>query len=174
MQSHVTVSTMSEHALDQGDATNAVTNGTHVGHGQTRQSETAYARTQQTLSSDPAWRHKLILTGKLDHRSVSELEDEIECLCEEGVATLTLDLRQLDAIDSAGVNAIVRRGAVCKMRGHDFIVIPGSGVILPALAEAGATDRLTPDPNASVVQSRSSRSADGPAVFISTAMIMSL
>jgi anti-anti-sigma factor len=174
MQSHVTVSTMSQHALDQGDATNAVTNGSPVGHGQASQSETAYARPRRTLSSEPAWRHKLILTGKLDHRSVSELEDEIECLCEEGVAILTLDLRQLDAIDSAGVNAIVRRGAVCKMRGHDFVVIPGSGINLGALAEAGATDLLRPDPNASVVQCLSSRSADGATVYMSTAMIMSL
>lgn len=174
MQRHLTVSTMSQHALDQDDTTNAVTNLTPVGHGQTSQPETAYARPQQTLMSEPAWRHKLILTGKLDHRSASELEDEIECLCEEGVTTLTLDLRQLDAIDSAGVNAMVRRGAVCKMRGHDFVVVPGSGVTLRALAEAGATDLLTPDPNASVVQCFSSRSADGPAVCISTAMIMSL
>jgi anti-anti-sigma factor len=166
MHRHLTVSPMSQHALDQGDTTNAVTNRTLIGHGQTSQSETTYARPQQTLASEPAWRHKLILTGKLDHRSASELEDEIECLCEEGVATLTLDLRQLDTIDSTGINAIVRRGAVCKMRGHGFVVVPGSGAILRALAEAGATDLLTPDPSAG-------RSADGPTVYISTALIMS-
>jgi anti-anti-sigma factor len=174
MQRHLTVSTMSQHALDQGDTTNAVTNRTPVGDGQTSQSETTYARPQQTFPSEPAWRHKLILTGKLDHRSASELEDEIECLCEEGVTTLTLDLRQLDAIDSTGVDAIARRGAVCKMRGHDFVVIPGAGVIHRALAEAGAADLLTPDPNASVIQCLSSRSAHGPGVYISTAMIKSL
>jgi anti-anti-sigma factor len=174
MQRHLTVSTMSQHALEQGDTTNAVTNRIPVGEGQTSQSETAYARPQQSLASEPVWRHKLILAGKLDDRSASELEDEIECLCEEGVTTLTLDLRQLDAIDSTGVNAIARRGAVCKMRGRDFVVIPGSGVIHRALAEAGATDLLTPDPNASVVQCLSRRYADGPTAYISTAMIKSL
>ena len=127
-----------------------------------------------TVAGAPVWRHKLILTGKLDHRSVSELEEEIECLCEEGVTILTLDLVQLDAIDPTGVTAIARRGAVCKMRGHDFAVIPGSLVIRHALAEAGATDLLMPDPNATIIRRFPSRFAEDAATDRSTAMIKSL
>jgi anti-anti-sigma factor len=174
MQRHLTVPTMSQHTLDQDSTAEAITNRIPAGDGQTRQSETAYARSQQTLTSEPIWSHKLILTGKLDHRSAPELEDEIECLCEEGVTILTLDLRQLDAIDSAGVTAIARHGAVCKMRGHHFAIVPGSGVIHRTLAEAGATDLLTPDPNASVVRCSPSHSADDSAAYRSTAMIKSL
>jgi anti-anti-sigma factor len=165
---------MSQHALDQGDTTEAAANRTPAGAGQTSLSETAHARPQLTLASEPVWRHKLILTGTLDHRSAPELEEEIECLCEEGVTTLTLDLRQLDAIDSTGVTAIARRGAVCKMRGHHFAVIPGSRVIHRALAEAGATDLLTPDPNTSDARGFPSRPADGEAAYRSTAMIKGL
>jgi anti-anti-sigma factor len=173
MKRHLRPSTTSPHALDQGDSAEAVT-GTPAGDGQTSLSETAHARPQLTLASATVWRHKLILTGKLDHRSASEFEEEIECLCEEGVTTLMLDLRQLDAIDSTGVTAIARRGAVCRMRGRDFAVIPGSRVICRALAEAGATDLLTPDPNTSVVRRFPSGSADDSAACRSTAMIKSL
>jgi anti-anti-sigma factor len=95
-------------------------------------------RAHLTLASAPVWRHKLILTGMLNYRTAVELEDEIECLCEEGVTTLILDLRQLDVIDSAGARTIAYRGAVCKKRGRDFTVIPGSPTIHRALAEAGA------------------------------------
>jgi anti-anti-sigma factor len=174
MKRHPTLSTTSQHALEQDDTAEAVTDRTPAGDGQTSLSETAHARPQLTLTSAPVWGHKLILTGKLDHHSAPELEEEIECLCEEGVTTLTLDLRQLDAIDSTGVTAIARRGAVCKMRGHGFAVIPGSRVIRRALAEAGATDLLTRDPNASVVRRFPSRSADDSAAYRSTAMIKSL
>ncbi len=174
MNRHLTLSITSQHALDQGDTAEALTDRTPAGDGQTSLSETAHARPQLTLASEPVWRHKLILTGKLDDSSAPELEEEIECLCEEGVTTLTLDLRQLDAIDSTGLTAIARRGAVCKMRGHDFAVIPGSRVIRRALAEADATDLLTPNPNASVVRRLPGHSADDSAASRSTVMIKSL
>jgi anti-anti-sigma factor len=174
MRSHLTPSTTSPHALDQGNSAQAITDRTPHRDGQTSLAEAAHVQPQLTLATAPVWRHKLILTGKLDDRSASELEEEIECLCEEGVTTLTLDLRQLDAIDSTGVTAIARRGAVCKMRGHDFAVIPGSRVIFHALAEAGATDLLTPDPSASVVRRFPGRSVDDSAAHRSTAMIKSL
>jgi|ERR1700691_2249480 len=172
MKRHLTLSTTSQHALNQGDTAGAVTDRTPACDGQTSLSETAHARPQLTLASQPVWRHKLILTGKLDHHSAPELEEEIECLCEEGVTTLTLDLRQLDVIDSTGVTAIARRGAVCKMRGHDFAVIPGSRVIRRVMAEAGATDLLTR--NASVGRRLPGRSADDSAADRSTVMIKSL
>jgi anti-anti-sigma regulatory factor len=106
----------------------------------------AHARPQLTLASPSAWQHKLILTGRLHRGTVVELEDEIACLCEEGVTTLTLDLRQLDAIDSVGARAIAWGGAACKKRGRDFAVIPGSPVVHRALAEAGAEGLLARDP----------------------------
>jgi anti-anti-sigma factor len=171
MKRHLTLSTTSQHALSQGDTAEAVADRIPAGDGQAGLSEAVHAQPQLTLANEPVWRHKLILTGKLDQRSAAELEEEIECLCEEGVTTLTLDLRQLDAIDSTGVTAIARRGAVCKMRGHDFAVIPGSRIIRSALAEAGARALLTPDPNASVVRHFPSRFVDDAVARRSTVMI---
>jgi anti-anti-sigma factor len=177
MKRHLTLSAMSQYAHAQGEDTEAVADrarGTSAGDGEIGLSEAAHARPQLTLASPPVWRHKLILTGKLNHHSAPEFEEEIECLCEEGVTTLTLDLRQLDAIDPTGVTAIACSGAVCKGRGHDFAVIPGSRVIHRALAEAGATDLLAPDPSESVVLRFSSRSSDGFFSDRSTTMIKSL
>jgi anti-anti-sigma regulatory factor len=82
-------------------------------------------RAQGAHVDSPGWRHTLILTGRLDHHSAEELEDEIECLREEGVTALTLDLRRLDDIDSPGEQVIAMEGALFKEGGRSFAVIPG-------------------------------------------------
>jgi anti-anti-sigma factor len=174
MEHRLTLSTTSQQVLDQGDTVEAVTGQTSTEDGLTGLSATARTRSRAMLAREPVWKHRLILTGKLDYHSTPELAEEIECLCEEGVTILTLDLRQLDEIDSTGVTAIARRGAICKMRGHDFAVIPASGVIRHALSEAGATDLLIPDPDVSVVRRLPSRSTDDSAADRSTAMIKNL
>ncbi len=174
MTNHLTLSTASQHAHNQSDEVEAASDRTRAGDGEANLSVAAHSRPQLTLASTPVWRHRLILTGKLDYRSASELEEEIECLCQEGVTILTLDLRQLDAIDPAGATVIAFRGAACKRRGHDFAVIPGSRVIHRVLAEAGATDLLTLDPNESDVRRNPSRSSDGFFSDRSTTMIKNL
>ncbi len=174
MKPHLTLSTTSQYARHQDDTAEAVADRTRAGDDETSLSEAAHARPRLTLTSAPVWRHKLILTGKLDYCSAPELEEEIECLCQEGVTILTLDLRQLEAIDSAGARAIACRGTACKGRGHGFAVIPGSRVIRSALAEAGAANLLTPDPNESVVRYFWSRSSDDSRSDRSTTMIKSL
>ncbi len=170
MKRHLTSSTASHRTGNQGDATALA----DPIRGKTSVSGTAYARPHLTFEGPPVWRHELILTGKLDHSSAPELDEEIECLCQEGVTTLTLDLRRLDTIDSTGVAAIAFRGAVCKRLGSDFAVIPGSHVVRRALADAGATDLLAPDPHESVVRRFPSRIADGSWSERLTTMIKSL
>jgi anti-anti-sigma factor len=86
--------------------------------------------------------HTLVLDGELDRRSAHELEAEIERLCDEGVTGITLDLRQLDRIDSIGVAVIAFQAGLCNRRGFAFAVIPGSQLIHRALEQAGVTDLL--------------------------------
>jgi len=95
-----------------------------------------------TLTSVGVWKHTLTLTGALDHNSAHELEAEIERLCEEGVTSITLDLRELTYIDSIGVAVIAFRCNLCKRRGYDFAVIPGSRLIQRAFEQAGVTNLL--------------------------------
>ena len=94
------------------------------------------------LASTTVWRHTLILTGELNRRSAHTLEAEIEHLCEEGVTGITLDLRGLTYIDWTGVAVIAFRCDLCKRRGHDFALIPGSPMIQYAFEQAGVGDAL--------------------------------
>jgi anti-anti-sigma factor len=174
MKHHLTLSTASRHARNQGDEAEAVSDLSRTGEDEANLLVATHSRPHLTLASTPVWRHRLILTGKLDYRSASELEEEIDCLCQEGVTILTLDLRQLRAIDPTGATVIAFWGAACKRRGRDFAVIPGSRVIHRVLAEAGATDLLTLDPSESVVRRSSSRSSDGFCSDRSTTMVKDL
>lgn len=171
MTHHLTLSTENQHARNQSDEVEAASDRTRASDVEPNLSVAAYSRPHLTLASTPIWRHRLILTGKLDYRSASELEEEIECLGQEGVTILTLDLRQLDAIDPTGAMVITFCGAACRRRGRDFAVIPGSRGIHRALTEAGAADLLTLDPKESVVGRRSS---DGYSSQRSTTMIKNL
>jgi anti-anti-sigma factor len=83
------------------------------------------------------WTHTLVVTGELNRRSATTLEEEIECLCEEGVAALKIDLRQVASIDSLGVSVISYRSQECRRRGCTLAVIPGSTSVRRALEEAG-------------------------------------
>jgi anti-anti-sigma factor len=86
------------------------------------------------------WTHTLILTGELTHRSAHALEVELERLCDEGVSSITLDLRQLEHIDPIGVAVIAFRTGFCQRQGLGFTLIPGSRPIQRAFEHAGAED----------------------------------
>jgi anti-anti-sigma factor len=88
------------------------------------------------------WMHTLILTGELTHGSAHTLEVEIERLFEEGVTSITLDLRQLTHIDPLGVAVIAFRCRLCKRQGHGFLLVPGPPCVQRAFAEAGVIDQL--------------------------------
>jgi stage II sporulation protein AA (anti-sigma F factor antagonist) len=87
--------------------------------------------------------HTLILTGELDSRSAHALEAEIERLCDEGVTSITLDLRGLRYIDPVGVAVIAFRCRLCQRRGYEFALIPGGRMIHRAFEQAGVA-RLLP------------------------------
>jgi anti-anti-sigma factor len=95
-----------------------------------------------TLASPVVRMHTLILTGELDRRSAPMLEAEIERMYEDGVTGLTLDLRELTYIDSIGIAVIAFRCGLCKRRGQDLALIPGSRLMQRAFEQAGVTDLL--------------------------------
>lgn len=86
--------------------------------------------------------HTLILTGELDGASALVLEAEIERLCGDGVTGITLDLRELENIDSIGVAVIAFRCGLCQRRGYDFALIPGSRLVQRAFEQAGVAELL--------------------------------
>jgi anti-anti-sigma factor len=94
------------------------------------------------LASVSVRTHTLILTGELDGASALVLEAEIERLCEEGVTGITLDLRELESIDSIGVAVIAFRCGLCQRRGYDFAMIPGSRLVQRVFEQAGVAELL--------------------------------
>ena len=88
------------------------------------------------------WTHTLVLSGELNHRSAHVLEAEIDRVCEEGVTAIIVDLRGLTDIDSTGVAVIAFRSGLCRRRGYEFTLIPGSAAIHSAFEEAGMVDLL--------------------------------
>jgi len=175
MKRHLSLAASNRHAHDQGEETGTVAHQRRAGAASGEPSGRVSARSRLQLAHGRTWRHTLILTGKLDLQSASELEEEIECLCQEGVTTLTLDLRQLNAIDFTGARTIAFRSALCKRRGHDFAVISGSGPVGRTLVEAGATDTPAREP----AEHRShrfsaSRVSGGSFSDVSTTMIKEL
>jgi anti-anti-sigma factor len=102
----------------------------------------ASAEPRLKLASVNIRTHTLVLTGELDHRSAHSLESAIERLCEDGVTGITLDLRELTYIDPIGVAVIAFRSGLCKRRGYDFVLIPGSQSIQKAFDRAGVSDLL--------------------------------
>src|SRR2546421_2404200 len=126
---------------------------------------------QPALTLVPArpWSHTLVLKGNLDHDSAPELQDELECLAQEGVTALTLDLRELDALDPSGAQVIASHSASFKGRGRYFAVLVSSPVIDRTLNEAGGADLVMSPPTEDVAR-RFARSSSHMA-DLSTTMI---
>jgi len=103
---------------------------------------TAPGKPRLRLARSQVRTHTLVLAGELNLRSAPTLEADIERLCDEGVGTITLDLRSLDQIDSTGIAVIAFRCELCRKRGHTVAVIPGSSLNRRALERAGVTSLL--------------------------------
>jgi anti-anti-sigma factor len=103
---------------------------------------TASGEARLALAPVSPWTHTLVLSGELNHRSAHVLEAEIDRVCEEGVTAIIVDLRGLTDIDSTGVAVIAFRSGLCRRRGYDFTLIPGSPAIHSAFEQAGMVDLL--------------------------------
>jgi anti-anti-sigma factor len=120
----------------------AAVNRTDTVHKRSGPTQARARKPSLTLASPSGRTHTLVLTGELDRRSAPMLEAEIERLYEDGVVGLTLDLRELTYIDPIGVAVIAFRCGLCRRRGYDFSLIPGSRLIRRAFEQAGVTDLL--------------------------------
>jgi ABC-type transporter Mla MlaB component len=124
--------------------------------------------------SPRAWRHTLILTGSLDGHSTAELQEEIECLYQEGVTSVVLDLRRLNSIDVVAVQAIASLGALYRRRGLAVAVVGGStsGQLTPTNGHAAVVPMA--EANGRIAARRFSPAADAPVAAWSTTMIKEL
>lgn len=140
MKHHLTASAVSLGTPRDRGARDSAANPTQTVFNKNTRTQTAPGEPNLVLVSSRT--HTLLLSGELDYRSAHALEAEIERLCEEGVTGITLDLRELRYIDSIGVAVILFRCGLCKRRGYDFAVVPGSKPIHRAFEQAGVAELL--------------------------------
>lgn len=69
--------------------------------------------------------HTLLLRGELDMSSAPALEGMLQELCEGGAQELVIDLRELEFMDSSGLNAILKSRLICAEHLCDLGLIPG-------------------------------------------------
>jgi anti-sigma B factor antagonist len=87
-------------------------------------------------------RHTLVLRGDLDMASAPALEGMLQELCEGGAQELVLDLRQLDFMDSTGLNAILKSRTLCEEHLCDLALIPGRRPVQRVFELTQLLDRL--------------------------------
>ena len=122
----------------------------------------------------PVWRHTLILTGTLGPGSTPELQEEIECLYQEGVTSVVLDLRLLDSIEPIGIQAIASLGALYKRRGLMIAVVDGSTFPEQATMDGDAAAVAIAEPAEGMAARRFSRATGVGFPTRSTKMIKEL
>lgn len=87
----------------------------------------------------------MVLTGWLDARTAPELEEEVDCLLQEGVTSVRIDLRQLDGLDAAGMEAVGALSARCSDDGRPLALIAASSAMGRELEARGASEVLGAD-----------------------------
>jgi anti-sigma B factor antagonist len=142
MKRHRTASAVGVGTRNEGGTVASVADRTHTAYSENTRTQPASSEGSFVLARMSVRMHTLILTGELDYRSAHALEAEIDRLCEEGVTGITLDLRELKYIDSIGVAVIAFRCRLCKSRGYDIALIPGSRMIHRAFEQAGVSKLL--------------------------------
>lgn len=142
MKRHLTASTMEIGTRNEKAAGLRPAGRAHTAFDKFSRAQASSRERHLTVASASTWTHTLILTGELSHRTAHALEAEIDRLCDEGVAGITLDLRQLTHIDATGVAVIAFRAGLCYRRGYEFMLIRGTQSVQRAFERAGFADGL--------------------------------
>lgn len=133
MKRHLRLSTTDPQARDDEAAETGMT---HMISGAV--AGAAPRRAHLALVRPRPWTHTLVLRGSLDERSAPDLEDEIECLREEGVTNLTIDLRQLDVVDASVMAVVAAQEAAFRRSGRHLSVLPAAPLSSGGLARENA------------------------------------
>ena len=65
------------------------------------------------------------LGGELDLAAIEPLQSELDRVCSDGLSTLTIDLSELDFVDSTGLHLLLRLRSRCEERQLGLKVVPG-------------------------------------------------
>ena len=80
--------------------------------------------------------------GELDIATVRALEDRLDELRRIGCASVVLDLRHLEFIDSSGAHLALQQHALAQLEGHSFELIAGPRPVQRVFEILGLLDTL--------------------------------
>lgn len=77
---------------------------------------------------------RLVLAGELDIASADGLEKQLAAAEVDAPATLVLDLRRVEFIDSTGIRTLVAADERARSQGRRLAVVPGPNAVARILA----------------------------------------
>jgi len=87
-------------------------------------------------------RHTLSLQGELDLVTAPELEDTVAEICLNGPQEIVLDMRHVLFMDSSGLRTVLASMDMCRLRGCEFMLVPGNGACRRLFEITGVIDDL--------------------------------
>ena len=93
---------------------------------------------------------RVILIGELDIASTGELEEQLAAIEVDSPATLLLDLRRVDFIDSTGLRALIAADERARSEGRRLAMVSGPDAVTRVLAVTQLDQRfeMVDDPDA--------------------------
>jgi anti-anti-sigma factor len=93
---------------------------------------------------------RVILVGELDIASTGELEEQLAAIEVDSPATLLLDLRRVDFIDSTGLRTLIAADERARSEGRRLAVVRGPDAVAHVLAVTQLDQRfeMVDDPDA--------------------------
>jgi anti-sigma B factor antagonist len=109
--------------------------------------ESAWSGQLELVDVASGSRHTLRLSGELDIASASGLNETLMKLLADGAQAITLDLRNLEFMDSTGLYAILSATELCQKNEYEFSLIQGPASIRRLFEVTGLIDSLPFQPN---------------------------
>jgi anti-anti-sigma factor len=86
------------------------------------------------------------LVGELDLAEVVPLQAEFDRLCSNGLGRLTVDLRELEFLDSTGLHVLMRLRSRCESQQLPLTLVPGPPSVQRLFQITGTDDHFTFEP----------------------------
>lgn len=84
----------------------------------------------------------LVIAGELDGGSAPELDTELEAVWQSDAATVILDLREVEFIDSIGLRSVVLAHRRAETEGRAFALVEGTEQVRELLRWSGLLPRV--------------------------------
>jgi anti-anti-sigma factor len=85
---------------------------------------------------------RLVLTGEFDIAGAARVEQELERIEREPPATIVLDLRELEFMDSTGLRVIVAADSRAREQARRLVIVRGSDTVQRIIEMTRLHERL--------------------------------